>query len=98
MHDIRMVREQAAALRDGMRRRGALAQLQPGIARRAQPPPRRSAEGAKPHWEVGEALGLLDLARGAKISGSGFTVFRGTGARLVRALMNLMLDLHTREH
>jgi seryl-tRNA synthetase len=190
MHDIRMVREQAAALRDGMRRRGALEQLEPVIARletldrerrqaiqaveekkaarnaasqdvgrkkkagedttalQAQtralgeeiarieatlaetesaiqqgmyeipnvtlpPVPAgdethntvvrtwgtpRAADGVKPHWEVGEALGLLDLARGAKISGSGFIVFRGTGARLVRALMNLMLDLHTREH
>ena len=57
------------------------------------------AEGSvKPHWEVAETLGLLDLARGAKLSGSGFVAFRGAGARLVRALMNFMLDLHTREH
>src|SRR4051812_47264197 len=57
-------------------------------------------EGARvrPHWEVGTALGLIDFERGAKISGSGFIVFRRQGARLVRALMNLMLDLHTREH
>ncbi len=52
----------------------------------------------KPHWELGEQLGLLDLARGAKLSGSGFPVFIGAGARLVRALANFMLDLHTREH
>ena len=52
----------------------------------------------KPHWELADALGILDLARGAKISGSGFVVFRGAGARLVRALMNLFLDVHTREH
>lgn len=52
----------------------------------------------KPHWELGEALGLFDLPRGAKISGSGFPVFTGLGARLVRALSNFMLDLHTREH
>ncbi len=52
----------------------------------------------KPHWELGEALGLFDLARGAKLSGSGFLLFTGTGARLVRALQNFMLDLHTREH
>ncbi|MBM3907549.1 MAG: serine--tRNA ligase [Gemmatimonadetes bacterium] len=190
MHDIRMVREQAAALRDGMRRRGALDQLEPVIARlealdrerrqtiqtveekkaarnaasqevgrrkkagedaselqaqtrtlgeeiagleaslteteaaiqkglydipnvtlptvpagdethntvvRSWGTP-RAADGVKPHWEVGEALKLLDLPRGAKISGSGFIVFRSAGARLVRALMNLMLDLHTREH
>jgi len=59
--------------------------------------PRRES-GLKPHWELAEALGILDLARGAKISGSGFVVFRGAGARLVRALMNLFLDVHTREH
>ncbi len=190
MHDIRMVREQAAALRDGMRRRGMLDQLEPVIARlealdrerraaihaveerkaarnaASQEVGRRKkagedaielqaqtralgeeiarfeaslvdveaqiqqglydipnvtlpavpagdethnavvrswgtprvADGVKPHWEQGEALKLLDLPRGAKISGSGFIVFRGAGARLVRALLNLMLDLHTREH
>jgi seryl-tRNA synthetase len=59
--------------------------------------PRPSA-GVKPHWEIGEALGIIDLARGAKITGSGFVVFRGAGARLVRALMNWFLDVHTREH
>ena len=53
---------------------------------------------AKPHWELGTALGILDLPAGAKITGSGFPVFRGAGARLVRALAALMLDLHTREH
>jgi seryl-tRNA synthetase len=58
----------------------------------------RSHDGVRPHWEVGEQLGLLDLPRGAKISGSGFIVLRGAGARLVRALMAFMLDLHTREH
>jgi seryl-tRNA synthetase len=52
----------------------------------------------RPHWELGESLGILDLARGSKISGSGFPVFRGAGARLVRALANFMLDLHTGEH
>ena len=57
-------------------------------------------EGARvrPHWEVGADLGLIDFERGAKISGSGFIVFRKAGARLVRSLMNMMLDLHTREH
>jgi seryl-tRNA synthetase len=58
----------------------------------------RAAEGVAPHWEIGAKLGLFDLERGAKISGSGFIVYRGAGARLVRALMNLMLDTHTREH
>jgi seryl-tRNA synthetase len=57
-------------------------------------------EGARvqPHWEIGSRLGLIDFERGAKISGSGFIVFRRQGARLVRALMNLMLDVHTTEH
>ncbi|MFL5562101.1 MAG: serine--tRNA ligase [Gemmatimonadaceae bacterium] len=58
----------------------------------------RPAESVKPHWEVGETLGILDLARGAKISGSGFVVLRGMGARLARALMSFMIDLHTSEH
>jgi seryl-tRNA synthetase len=52
----------------------------------------------KPHWELGERLGLLDLPTGAKIAGSGFPLFTGAGARLVRSLANFMLDLHTREH
>lgn len=48
----------------------------------------RAAGSVRPHWEVAEALGLLDLPRGAKISGSGFIVYRDRGARLQRALMN----------
>ncbi len=52
----------------------------------------------KPHWELGPALGLFDLPRGSKIAGSGFPLFTGAGARLVRALANFMLDLHTGEH
>jgi len=55
----------------------------------------RAAGSVKPHWEVAEALGLLDLPRGAKISGSGFIVYRDRGAKLQRALMNFLLDLHT---
>jgi seryl-tRNA synthetase len=58
----------------------------------------RTEQGLKPHWELAEALGILDLARGAKVAGSGFVVYRGAGARLVRSLMNLFLDTHTREH
>ena len=58
----------------------------------------RTGEGLRPHWEIGEALGILDLVRGAKIAGSGFVVFRGKGARLVRSFMNFMLDLHTTAH
>ena len=53
---------------------------------------------ARPHWEIGESLGLLDLARGAKVAGSGFPLYVGQGARLQRALIQMMLDLHSREH
>jgi len=52
----------------------------------------------RPHWELGAALGILDLPAGAKLTGSGFPLLRGLGARLVRALAGFMLDLHTREH
>jgi seryl-tRNA synthetase len=52
----------------------------------------------RPHWELGEQLGLLDLPRGSKVAGSGFPLYVGLGARLERALINLMLDMHTREH
>jgi seryl-tRNA synthetase len=53
---------------------------------------------ARPHWELGESLGILDLPRGATITGSGFPLFVGMGARLVRSLVNLMLDVHIRDH
>ena len=52
----------------------------------------------RPHWELGEELGLLDLPRGTKIAGSGFPLFTRMGARLERGLINLMLDMHGREH
>lgn len=52
----------------------------------------------KAHWELGETLGILDLAGGARISGSGFPVLRGAGARLQRSLINWFLDVHTGEH
>ena len=52
----------------------------------------------KPHWEIGEALGILDLERAAKLSGARFAVYMGAGARLERALIGFMLDLHTRKH
>jgi seryl-tRNA synthetase len=60
--------------------------------------PRTFPFAPRPHWELAAALGMLDLPAGAKIAGSGFPVYRGQGARLVRALANYMLDLHTREH
>jgi seryl-tRNA synthetase len=50
------------------------------------------------HWDIGEELGILDFERAAKIAGARFAVYRGPGARLERALINFMLDLHTREH
>ena len=52
----------------------------------------------KAHWDLGEALGLMDFPRAAKISGSGFPVLRGRGARYQRALIDFMLDVHVREH
>jgi seryl-tRNA synthetase len=52
----------------------------------------------KPHWEIGEALGILDLERAAKLSGARFAVYYGAGARLERALISFMLDFHTQKH
>ncbi|HSJ62981.1 MAG TPA: serine--tRNA ligase [Gemmatimonadaceae bacterium] len=68
-----------------------------GVVLAAWGEPRREANLA-PHWEIGERLGLLDLPRGVKISGSGFIAYRAKGARLVRALMSWFLDVHTAEH
>lgn len=53
---------------------------------------------AKPHWELGEALGVIDFERAVKLAGTRFTLMKGYGARLERALINFMLDLHTLEH
>jgi len=58
----------------------------------------REKGSAVPHWEIGKKLGLIDLERGVKISGSGFILYRGLGARLLRGLMNMMVDLHVKEH
>ncbi len=52
----------------------------------------------KPHWDVGEGLGILDFKRAAKITGSRFVLYKGAGARLERALINFMLDLHIKRH
>jgi seryl-tRNA synthetase len=60
--------------------------------------PATSTTPRRPHWEIAEALGILDLPRGAKLSGSGFPVLRGQGARLQRGLIAFFLDVHTREH
>jgi seryl-tRNA synthetase len=51
-----------------------------------------------PHWELAERLGLLDLPRAARVAGSGFPLYTGAGARLERALINFMIELHVREH
>ena len=53
---------------------------------------------AKNHWDIGEELGILDFARAAKMAGARFALSKGAGARLERALINFMLDLHTQEH
>jgi seryl-tRNA synthetase len=60
--------------------------------------PRQFAFEPRPHWEIGPELGLLDLATGARVAGSGFPAFVGPGARLQRALINWMLDLHRDQH
>jgi seryl-tRNA synthetase len=51
-----------------------------------------------PHWEIGERLGILDFARASKLAGARFVLYRGAGALLERALINFMLDVHTKEH
>ena len=66
------------------------------VARWGQPPQFDFAP--KPHWELGEALGILDFERAAKISAARFAVYWGQGARMERALAAFMLDVHTREH
>jgi seryl-tRNA synthetase len=52
----------------------------------------------KPHWEIADALGIIDLPAGAKVTGTGFPIYRGAGARLQRTLINFFLDIHTTEH
>ena len=66
-------------------------------ARRWGDPPRFDF-APKNHWDIGEELGILDFERAAKIAGARFAVYRGAGARLERALISFMLDLHTSEH
>jgi seryl-tRNA synthetase len=58
----------------------------------------RPPTGVKPHWEIGAQLGMIDIERASKVSGSGFVFYRGRGARLVRALMNFFMDVHSTEH
>jgi len=65
---------------------------------RTGPLPEGGTWTRRPHWEVAESLRMLDLERGAKITGSGFPVYTGQGSRLQRALIDMMLDIHTAEH
>jgi seryl-tRNA synthetase len=58
----------------------------------------RPRDGVVPHWEIGAKLGMIDLERASKVSGSGFVFYRGRGARLVRALMSFFMDVHRDEH
>lgn len=60
--------------------------------------PRKFGFPARAHWDIGEALDILDFERGGKVTGARFTFYKGLGARLERAVFNFMLDLHTREH
>ncbi len=60
--------------------------------------PRSFTFTPKPHWDLGAALGILDFERAARMSGARFSVLSGGGARLARAVINFMLELHTREH
>ena len=63
-----------------------------------QLPPSGDGYTRRPHWEIGEALDIIDNARGAKITGSGFPVYKGAGSALQRALISWFLDVHTREN
>ncbi|MBF7084193.1 serine--tRNA ligase [Desulfallas sp. Bu1-1] len=60
--------------------------------------PRQFDFNPKPHWEIGEALDIIDFERGGKVTGARFTFYKGAGAALERAVINFMLDTHTREH
>jgi seryl-tRNA synthetase len=75
---------------------GADAAANPEVRRWGAPP--AFAFPAKPHWDIGEALGILDFERAARMTGARFAVVSGAGARLERALINFMLDLHTTAH
>ncbi|WP_027364351.1 serine--tRNA ligase [Desulfotruncus alcoholivorax] len=60
--------------------------------------PRQFGFEPKPHWDIGEALDIIDFERGSKVTGARFTFYKGAGAALERAVINFMLDTHTREH
>jgi seryl-tRNA synthetase len=75
---------------------GRTSEENPEVQRWGQPP--KFSFPPKPHWELGEQLGILDLERAAKLAGARFAVYWDLGAKLERALANFMLDLHTQEH
>jgi len=75
---------------------GASAEDNVEVHRRGTPPSFDFAPQS--HWDIGPALGILDFERAAKITGARFAVYKGLGAKLERALINFMLDTHTREH
>ena len=68
------------------------------VERKTWGEPRELGFEPKAHWDLAKTLGIIDFERAAKLSGSGFALFTGLGSRLVRGLMNFMLDLHTTEH
>ena len=107
------IREREAALQQIEERRRAILLTLPNLPHESVPMGSSSADNQevrrwgvpptfdfepKPHWEIGQALGILDFERAARMSGARFAVLSGAGARLERALINFMLDLHTREH
>ena len=75
---------------------GTSSQDNPVVKKWGEPPV--FAFSPKPHWEVGEDLGILDFETAAKITGSRFSLLKGPASRLERALINFMLDLHTQQH
>jgi seryl-tRNA synthetase len=107
------IRELESELGDIERRRDSRLLTLPNLPHTSVPAGRASADNPevrrwgsprgfpftpKPHWELGPALGIIDFERAVRMSGARFSVLLGAGARLARALINFMLDLHTREH
>jgi seryl-tRNA synthetase len=107
------IRELEAALAEVEKRRDALLLTLPNLPHESVPAGSSSADNPevrrwgmprtfdftpKPHWEIGAALGILDFERATRMSGARFSVLQRGGARLARALINFMLELHTREH
>ena len=107
------IRDLEAELGEVERRRDALLLMLPNLPHESVPAGASAADNPevrrwgtprafdftpRPHWEIGAALGILDFERAARMSGARFSVLLGAGARLARALIDFMLELHTREH